>query len=331
DNAVASGDRGHWSGQVLRGHVRRRRRRPGRAQRLDLRRAGPQRRRQDDDDPHAGHVDPPRRGHRPRPRPRHRRGGGRRAGRRQPHRPARIGRRGPHRPGEPDPPRPPAGSEAPGGQGPCRRAARRLRAVGGRREAGQELLRRDAAQARHRRQHRGDPRADVPRRADDWPRPPLPKPGLEHHPGVGRRGDHHPAVHAVPRGGGPAGRRDRRHRPGQGDRRGHSRPAKGVGRLRRPLCPPPRSRAAARGGAAVGPRSGRRHDGARPCRPFRRLRRRRPRRRGGRGTRSRRGANRRLLPRPAQPGRGLPGPHRPHRGRRRIRRPRPCQRGAAVM
>ena len=62
------------------------------------------------------------------------------------------------------------------------RAARGLRPRRRRRPAGQELLRRDAPPARHRGQHRRHARADVPRRADDRPRPALAQPGLGHHP-----------------------------------------------------------------------------------------------------------------------------------------------------
>ena len=74
------------------------------------------------------------------------------------------------------------------------------------------------------------PRADVPRRADHRPRPALAQPGVGHHPRAGRRGDDDPALHPVPGGGRPAGRRHRRHRPRQGDRRGDPGPAQGVGR-----------------------------------------------------------------------------------------------------
>ena len=113
--------------------------------------------------------------------------------------------------------------------------------------AGQELLRRHAAPARHRREHRRHARADVPRRADDRARPALAQPGLGHHPRARRRGDDDPALHAVPRRGRPARRGDRRDRPRQGDRRGHARPAQGVGRLRRAARAAARPRAAARG------------------------------------------------------------------------------------
>ena len=103
------------------------------------------------------------------------------------------------------------------------RAARRLRARGRRRPAGQALLRRHAAAARHRRQHRRHAAADVPRRADDRARPALAQPGLGHHPRARRRGHHDAALHAVPRRGRPARRPDRGDRPRQGDRRGHAR------------------------------------------------------------------------------------------------------------
>ena len=53
--------RGHRPRQDVRRDARRGRRRPGRAQRLGLRRARPERRRQDHDDPDAGHAAAPRR------------------------------------------------------------------------------------------------------------------------------------------------------------------------------------------------------------------------------------------------------------------------------
>ncbi len=131
-------------------------------------------------------------------------------------------------------------------------------------QAGQELLRRHAAPARHRREHRRHAGADVPRRADDRARPALAQPGLGHHPRARRRGDDDPALHAVPRRGRPARRRDRRDRPRQGDRRGHAGPAQGVGRLRRAARAAARPRAAARGRARARARARRGAPRARP-------------------------------------------------------------------
>ena len=82
---------------------------------------------------------------------------------------------------------------------------------------------------------------------------------------VGRR-HHDPAVHAVPRGGRPARRRDRRDRPRQGDRRGHARPAQGVGRLGRAARAPARPGAAPGGRAAPRARA-RARSRSRPTRP----------------------------------------------------------------
>ena len=93
----------------------------------------------------------------------------------------------------------------------------------GRRQAREELLRRHAAEAGHRREHRRHAAADVPRRAHDRPRPALAQPGVGHHPRARRRGHHDPALHPVPRRGRPARRGHRRDRPRQGDRRGHAR------------------------------------------------------------------------------------------------------------
>ena len=305
-----SRDRGNRPRQVVRRNARGRRRRSPRPARRGLRRAGPQWRRQDDDDPHAGDVDPSGCGHGPGPWIRHRQRGRRRSGRRQPHRPARIRGRGSHGAREPDPARPPAGAQAPVGQGPCRRAARCLWAVRGRGAARQELLGRDATQARHRREHRGHPAADVPRRADERPRPALAQPGLGHHPGAGRGGDDDPALHSVPGGGRPACRPDRRHRPRQGDRRGDAGPAQSLARLRLAARAPAGPRATPRSRAGAGPRAGRGLPRARPCRPVGLVRGRRSGRRGGRGAVSLRGADRRILARPAEPRRGLPGADR---------------------
>ena len=125
-------------------------------------------------------------------------------------------------------------------------------------------------------------------------------------------GHHDPALHAVPRGGRPARRRDRGHRPRPGHRRGHARPAQGVGRRRRA------ARAAAR--PATSAPAAERCSSARvgtvvlepdpaalsvSCADADRGRARRRRARPGRHR------HRGVLARPAEPRRGVPGPHRP--------------------
>ena len=141
------------------------------------------------------------------------------------------------------------GLKRPAAKARADRAAGRVRARGRREPARQALLGRHAPAAGHRRQHRRDPRAAVPRRADDRPRPALAQPGVGHHPRPARGGNDHSPVHAVPRRGRPARGRDRGHRPRPRDRRGHARAAEGVGRLGRAARAPDRPRAAPRGGA----------------------------------------------------------------------------------
>ena len=133
------------------------------------------------------------------------------------------------------------------------RAARGVRAGRGRRPARVDLLGGHAPAARHRREHRGDPRPVVPRRAHDRARPPQPQPGLGHRASARRDRDHRVADHAVPRGGRPAGRPHRHHRPRPHHRRGHVGRAEGVGRVR------------SAAGAGVRPRPPRR--GRRACWP----------------------------------------------------------------
>ena len=128
-------------------------------------------------------------------------------GARQPDRAARLGRRGPHRPREPHPARPPARLPDEAGARAGRRAARRVRPRGGGRQARQGLLRRHAPAPGHRREHRRDARADVPRRADDRAGPALAQPGVGHRARARRPGHDRAAVHAVPRRGRPARRR----------------------------------------------------------------------------------------------------------------------------
>ena len=74
---------------------------------------------------------------------------------------------------EPDPARAAARAAPARGEGARRRAPGSVRPRRRRRAPGQELLRRHAAPARHRREHRRDPAGDVPRRADHGARPPA--------------------------------------------------------------------------------------------------------------------------------------------------------------
>ncbi len=64
--------------------------------------------------------------------------------------------------------------------------------------------------------------------------PAQPQPGVGHRAGAGRRRHHRAAHDAVPRGGRPARRPHRHHRPRPHHRRGHVGRAEGVGRVRRP-------------------------------------------------------------------------------------------------
>ena len=142
-----------------------------------------------------------------------------------------------------------------------------------------------------------------------------------------------PALHPVPGGGRPARRRDRRDRPRQGDRRGHARPAQGLGRLRRAARAPARSRAAAARPSGCSSRelgavtleadpaalSVACADADRAAEAVAEL--------VALGR-----ADRRLLARPAQPRRGLPGPDRPPgRGGPGRRNPTPTAGGAGGM
>ena len=95
--------------------------------------------------------------------------------------------------------------------------------------AGEDLLRRHAPPARHRREHRGDAAADVPGRAHHRAGPALAQRRVGHRAGPRRGRHHHPAVHPVPRRGRPARRPHRGDRPRPRHRRGHARRAEGVG------------------------------------------------------------------------------------------------------
>ena len=246
------------------------------------------------------------------PRPRHRHRCRRSAREDEPDRAVRVGRRGADGPREPPADR----SVARARQGPsgrsCRQPARRLRPAGRRRQAGPRLLGRHAPASRPGQQHRRDPRAALPRRADDRARSAQPQPGLGHRARPRRRGRHRPADDAVPGRGRPAGRPAGDHRPRPGDRRGHAGRAEGVGgsglaararRRDRPALgrPAGAGRGARRAGAA----------GLGSRRAVCRRRRRRSRRRRARRAVACRHHRRRAVARPAQPRRGLPRPHRP--------------------
>ena len=105
-----------------------------------------------------------------------------------------------------------------------RRADRARRARRGGRSPGRRLLGRDAPPARPRAGARPPPAHPLPRRADDRARPAEPQLAL----GGGRaprrrRGHDRLPDHPVPRGGRPARRPRRDHRPRQDRRRGHAR------------------------------------------------------------------------------------------------------------
>ena len=118
----------------------------------------------------------------------------------------------------------------------------------------QDLLRRHAAPARPRGRAGRGPAGAVPRRADHRARPPRPHRHVGGHPGP-RRGRHDAAAHhAVPRGGRPARRRDRGHRPRPDHRAGHRRPAEDAGRWRAA-----RAHRQGRGSARRGPGPARAH------------------------------------------------------------------------
>ncbi len=193
---------------------------------------GPERRRQDHHDPDARHAAAARRrvGARARATTSSREADAVR-GARQPDRPARLGRRGPDRAREPDPARPAARPRP-------RRRRRRAPTSCSRPSASTE------AAGRLVKNYSGGMRRRLDIAASIVVTPELmfldePTTGLDPRSRnqvwdivralVGRRHDD-PALHPVPRRGRPARRRDRGHRPRQGDRRGHARPAQGLGR-----------------------------------------------------------------------------------------------------
>ena len=145
-------------------------------------------------------------------------------------RPVRRRRRVPHRVREPGDGRP---ALPPGQEGVARAGRRTARAVrpGRRRQtAGEDVLRRDAATAGHRRLADRPAAGAVPRRADHRARSAQPAGHVGLHRRSGQRRHDHPADHPVPGGGRPAGQPDGRHRPRQGHRPRYRRPAQGAGR-----------------------------------------------------------------------------------------------------
>ena len=100
------------------------------------------------------------------------------------------------------------------------------------RPALEDLLRRHAAPARPRRRAGRRAAGADPRRADHRARRPQPPADVGGHPRAGRLRRDPAADDAVPRGGRPAGRRHRGHRPRPGDRPRHRRRAQGADRRR---------------------------------------------------------------------------------------------------
>ncbi len=93
----------------------------------------------------------------------------------------------------------------------------------------EDLFRRHAPPARPGGGTRRSPAGDLPRRADDWPRPAQPDRALGGDRAPSRRRDDGPADDPVPRRGRPPGRSDRRDRPRPGDRRGNLRASSSSG------------------------------------------------------------------------------------------------------
>ena len=136
---------------------------------------------------------------------------------------------------------------------------RAVRARGGRRPADRDVLRRHAPPARPRGQPDPPAAADLPRRADHRPRPADPRPDVGHDPLAGGRRQHGAAHHAVPRRGRPARRPGGRDRPRPQGRRGHPRRAQDLRRRLDPAAAAGRPRPAQPGrpdpGAGAAPRS----------------------------------------------------------------------------
>ena len=151
----------------------------------------------------------------------------------RPLRPVRRRRRVPDRPGEPPDGRPALPDERDGdAKARARRAAGAVQPRRGRRPHRQDLLRRYAPPARPGRRAGRPPAGDVHGRADHRPRPAQPAAAVGGHPGAGRGRHHAAAHHPVPGGGRPPRPRHLRHRPRQGHRPRHLRPAQGPDRRR---------------------------------------------------------------------------------------------------
>ena len=256
-------------------------------------------------------------GRRPRPGPRTRRG----ARRDRRHRPVLGGGQPAHRRGEPDPDGRPA---PPGpGRGPAagRRAARAVRPGRRGEEAGRDLLRRHAAPARPRDDPGRRPADHLPRRADHRPRPAQPPHHVADHPRPRRRRRHDLPDHAVPGGGRPARRPDRRARPRPAGRRGHRGRAQAA-HPRRPHPAAVRRREPARSGR---PGADRCHPRRRRADPAGAQRRRRPvAARAARPARRRLDRGRRAVGPHPGPRRRLPRPHRPPTTTRTTEEGAPC-------
>ena len=138
------------------------------------------------------------------------------------------------------------------------RTARALRPRGHGRQAGRAVLGRHAPPPRPRRGPDPLPRGAVLGRADDRPRPARAQRGLGGHSCTCERRRHRAADDPAARGGRPARRSDRGHRPRARDRGGHAAGVEGVAgrRLdRRRRCAP--TEAVARGRGAPAPPLGR--------------------------------------------------------------------------
>lgn len=290
-----------------------------------LRRSRSERRGQDDRGADARHAAAPGRRRGPRLRQGRTEGSRRGTEQGQPHRSVRLGGRGSDRHRESD-----AARQAPGAYEDGRAGARGAVAGGvrpgrGGGPTGQELLGGYAAPYRHRRVHSEHTGSALPGRADDGPRSAQPQSGVGHRAGGGRSGHDGPADDAVSRRGGPAGVPYRRHRPRQGDRGGYEGRAEGIGGRRFRASAAAGRRTAAGGRAGTGTRARRvRATGPGSRRPDRHGR--RPGHRARCGGAGRAGPGRagplrnhrgHLLAGSAQPGRGVPGPHRQEAAARR--------------
>ena len=162
------------------------------------------------------------------------------------------GRRVPYGLGEPRHDRPALSSRSQGEPCACARAVDPVPTPGRRRPDGQDLVGRYAASSGPRGRPRGRPAGPVPGRTHDRARSRRPDRHVGGHPGAGRRRHLAVADHPVPRGGRPAREQHRGHRPRQGHRGRHGRPAQGPGWRRAP-----RDHGGRRGPVGGGPGSAR--------------------------------------------------------------------------